>query len=172
MQSHRVLTAATGLRCLRTMWCQKRRRMKRRVSSCSWVLVQVSCGLLSVVKSEVSSTLPDKVLHGSQVHIRIQQLKEENTLVTLGLSTFSLIYLTLVLPRLTTTHRTATTLPNTKTNKKHFLLTFALWGVWDSPTVKRKCFTLFLYEVKLSQHVGGSMTDGSQWPKDNTRVKP
>ena len=54
--------------------------MKRRVSSCSWVLLQVSCRLLSVVKSEVSSTLPDEVLHGSQVHIRNQQLKEKNTL--------------------------------------------------------------------------------------------
>ena len=70
---------------------------------------------------------------------------------------------TLVLPsghmtrRFTTNHRcVATTLPNTKTNKKHFLLTFAMWGVWDSPTVKRKCFTLFLYAVKLSQYDGGS----------------
>ena len=69
--------------------------------------------------------------------------------------------------RFTTTHRcAATTLPNTKTNKKHFLLTFALWGVWDSPTVKRKCFTLFLYEVKLSQHVGGS-----QWLKGHNDPK-
>ena len=80
--------------------------------------------------------------------------------------------LTLVLPyevtmtrRFTTTHHSAATiLPNTKTNKKHFILTFALWGVWDSPTVKRKCFTLFLNEVKLSQHV-------AQWLKGHNDPK-
>ena len=44
-------------------------------------------------------------------------------------------------------------LPNTNTNI--FILTFAMWGVWDSPTVKRKCFTLFLYAVKFSQYTMG-----------------
>ena len=44
----------------------------------------------------------------------------------------------------------------TSPNKKHFLLTFTMWGVWDSPTVERKCFTFFLYAVKLSQRDGGS----------------
>ena len=78
------------------------------------------------------------------------------------------VTMTLVLPyEVTMTHHSAATiLPNTKTNKKHFLLTFALWRVWDSPTVKRKCFTLFLNELKLSQHVRGS-----QWLKGHNDPK-
>ena len=46
--------------------------------------------------------------------------------------------------------------PIQKQIKSNFILTFTMWGVWDSPTVKRKCFTLFLYAVKLSQYDGGS----------------
>ena len=49
-------------------------------------------------------------------------------------------------------------LPNTKTNTNNFLLTFAMWGVWDRPTVKRKILYFFLYAVKLSQY-----DSGSQW---------
>ena len=48
-------------------------------------------------------------------------------------------------------------LPNTKTNKKHFILTFGCGGCETAQRLKEKCFSLFL------------LTEGSQWPEDGDK---
>ena len=67
--------------------------------------------------------------------------------------------------RFTTTPRCAArNLPNTKTNKKHFLLTF-------ERRLKENASLYFCMRQNCRNTWGSQWLKGSQWPEDNTRVK-